>query len=92
MKQKEERREKNKLQPDKKKIQRLANVSTLIQMTLLVLVIVPQNTREDFQSRWWHRLTWLVSLHNHIKITTKLENNHHSELAEIEVNGSLTTT
>ena len=31
--------------------------------------------------------TWLVSLHNHIKIAT---NNHYSGTSEIELNGSLT--
>ena len=29
---------------------------------------------------WWQcRQTWLASLHNHIKITSKIENNHHSD-------------
>ena len=32
------------------------------------------------------------SPHNHIKITTKIQNNHPSELSEIELNRSLTTT
>ena len=32
----------------------------------------------------------LTSLHNYIKITSKIQNNHHSELSEIELNGSLT--
>ena len=41
---------------------------------------------------WWCRQTWLASLHNHIKITTKVQNNQHSETSEIELNGSLTTT
>ena len=31
----------------------------------------------------------LASLHNHINMTTKLQNNHHSE---IELNGSPTVT
>ena len=35
--------------------------------------------------------TWLASSHNYIKITTKIQNNHHSEPSEIELNGSLTT-
>ena len=30
-------------------------------------------------------------LHNQIKITTKLQNNHHLEPSETELNGSLTT-
>ena len=30
-------------------------------------------------------------MHNHIKITAKLQNNHHSELSEIELNESLIT-
>ena len=47
--------------------------------------------KSDFWSRWWHRQTWLASLHNHIKITTKIWNNHHSGTLEIELNGSLTT-
>ena len=34
----------------------------------------------------------LTFSHNHIKITTKIQNNHHSEPSEIELNGSLTTT
>lgn len=33
-----------------------------------------------------------VFLHNHIKITTKLLNNHHSEPSKIELNGYLTIT
>ena len=33
-----------------------------------------------------------TSLHNHIKITTKLYSNHHSEPSEIKLNGSHTTT
>ena len=33
----------------------------------------------------------LASSHNHFKITTKIENNHHSELSEIELNMSLIT-
>ena len=32
-----------------------------------------------------------TSLHNHIKITTKLYSNHHSEPLEIKLNGSSTT-
>ena len=43
-------------------------------------------------SRWQSRQTWLSSSHNHIKITAKIENNHHSEPSQIELNGSLTTT
>ena len=35
---------------------------------------------------------WLASSYNYIKITTKMQNNHHSEPAETELNGSLTTT
>ena len=46
----------------------------------------------DFWSRWRHRQTWLASLHNHNKITTKMYNNHHSEPSEIELNGSQRTT
>ena len=34
----------------------------------------------------------LTSLHNYIKITSKIQNNHHSELSEIELSGTLTTT
>ena len=45
----------------------------------------------DFRSRWLCRKTQLFSSHNHIKITTKLHNNHYSELPEIELNGSPTT-
>ena len=41
---------------------------------------------EDFQSRWWHRQPWLTPSHNHIKITSKIWNNHHSEQSEIELN------
>ena len=48
--------------------------------------------RADFQSRRRHMQTWLVSLHNHIKITTKTYNNYHWFLSEIELNRSLTTT
>ena len=33
----------------------------------------------------------VTSSHNHIKITTKIWNNHHSEPLEIKLNGSLTT-
>ena len=36
-------------------------------------------------------VAWLPSSHN-IKSTTKIQNHHHSGLAEIELNGSLTTT
>ena len=46
----------------------------------------------DFPSRWQHRQTQLASLHNHIRITTKIQNNHHSEESETELKGSLTTT
>ena len=46
----------------------------------------------DFWSRWQRRQTWLTSSHNHIKITTKIWNNYHSEPSEIVLNGSLTTT
>ena len=31
-------------------------------------------------------------MHNHIKITNKIWNNHHVEPSEIELNGNLTTT
>ena len=48
--------------------------------------------KSDFQSTWQCRQTWLTFSHNHIKITTKIQNNHHSELSEIDLNGSLTTT
>ena len=30
------------------------------------------------RSRWKHRHTRLASSHNHIKVTTEIENNHHS--------------
>ena len=43
------------------------------------------------QTRRQHRQTWLISVHNHIKITTKIQN-HHLEPSEIELNGSVTTT
>nr|KAF6471624.1 hypothetical protein HJG59_011003 [Molossus molossus] len=33
----------------------------------------------------------IASSHNHIKVTTKLHNNHHSKLPEIELSGSPTT-
>ena len=33
----------------------------------------------------------LKSSHNHLKITTKLQNNHHSKLSRIELNGRPTT-
>ena len=46
----------------------------------------------SFQSRWRQRQTWLASSHNYIKITTKIQNNHHSGHSEIELNRSLTTT
>ena len=47
-----------------------------------------KNSITHFWSRWQLRQTRLTSSHNHIKITTKLLNNHHSEPSEIE----LTTT
>ena len=47
---------------------------------------------KDFWSRRWCGKTWLASSHNHIKITTKIQSNHHSESSEIKVNGNLTTT
>ena len=50
-----------------------------------------QNMKVNFQSRWWRGQTWLTSLHNN-KITTKIQNNHHSEPTKIKLNGSLTTT
>ena len=44
------------------------------------------------KSRWSSQMaaqvTQLVSLHNYVKIATKIENNHHSESSEIELNGS----
>ena len=46
---------------------------------------------KDFRSKWQHKKTWLTSLHNYKKITTEILNNHHSELTEIELNGSLRT-
>ena len=45
----------------------------------------------DFWSRWQHRQTQLAFLHNIIKMTTNIQNNHHSELSEIKLNGSPTT-
>ena len=45
--------------------------------------------KSDFQSTWQCRQTWLTFSHNHINITTKIQNNHHSEPSEIELNGSL---
>ena len=45
----------------------------------------------DFWLRWQHRQTWLTSLHNHIKITTKIQNNNHAGMSEIKLNRSLTT-
>ena len=45
----------------------------------------------DFWSRWQQRQIWLASSHNHIKTTTKIQNNHHSEPSEIKLNGSLIT-
>ena len=38
------------------------------------------------------QVNMLVSSHNHIKITPKLQNNHYSILPEIKMNGSPTTT
>ena len=49
-------------------------------------------TYRGCQSRWRHRQTWLASLHNHIKITAKIQHNHHAGMSEMELNGSLTTT
>ena len=34
----------------------------------------------------------ITSLYNHIKVTPKVQNNHYSELPEIELNGSPVTT
>ena len=45
-----------------------------------------------FWSRWQHRQTGLAPSHNHINVTTKIQNNHHSGMSEIKLNGSLTTT
>ena len=45
----------------------------------------------EFQSRWWFRQRWLAFSYNHIKITTKMWNNHHSEALGIKLDGSLTT-
>ena len=50
-----------------------------------------KNTYQDFQSRWQHRQTQFTSSHNHIKITSEIQNNHHSELSGTELNRSLTT-
>ena len=50
------------------------------------------NVKQIFRSRWQCRQTWLTSSHNHIKITPKIQNNHHSEPSDIKLNGSLTTT
>ena len=44
-----------------------------------------------FWSRWQPRQTRLASSHNHIQITTKIQNHHHSGMSEITLNGSLTT-
>ena len=49
-------------------------------------------TCHDFWSRWQRSRHGSPSLHNHIKITTEIQNNHHSELSEIKLNGSPTTT
>ena len=43
------------------------------------------------QLSWRRRHPQLSSSHNHIKITTKIQNNHHSELQELKLNASLTT-
>ena len=37
------------------------------------------------------QVTQLASFPTHIKITTKLQNSHHSEPSEIKLNGSLTS-
>ena len=66
-------------------------LSRFLLLVTLPNVVISINSGGDFQSRWRRRLTWLASSHNHIKITTKIENHHHSELSEIELNGSLTT-
>ena len=46
---------------------------------------------DGFQSRWHCRQIWLTTSHYHIKITIKIQNSCHSDLLEIELNGSLTT-
>ena len=58
---------------------------------MMIFIVFESKLKLDFQSRWQCRQTWLPSSHNHIKITTKIQNNHHSELSEIDLNGSLTT-
>ena len=47
--------------------------------------------KNKIQSRRQCGKTQHASLHNHIKITTKLYNNHHLEQSEIKLNGNLTT-
>ena len=59
---------------------------------MMIFIVFESKLKLDFQSRWQCRQTWLPSSHNHIKITTTIQNNHHSELSEIDLNGSLTTT
>ena len=44
------------------------------------------------QPRWRRRQTQLAPSHSHNKITTKTQNNHCSEPAEVELNGILTAT
>ena len=58
----------------------------------LLWVHYSEKIQWDFWTRWQRRQTWLTSLHGHIKITTKIKNSHHSELSEIKLNRSLTTT
>ena len=54
-------------------------------------LIMPRKYIYNFLSRWWCRQVWLASSHNLNKITTKIQNNHCSELTEIKLNGNLTT-
>ena len=56
------------------------------------VVHVEFNMREilDFPLWWQHRQTWLTSSHNLTQITTKiLQNKHHWEPSEIDLNRSL---
>ena len=61
------------------------------QMVVCVYIESLKRIILDFRSRWWHRQTWLTSLHNNVKITTKIQNSHHSELSEVELSRNLTT-
>lgn len=53
--------------------------------------ISPKGEHAGFRSRWRSRSMLPCPSHDHIKITTKLQNNHHLELLEVWLNESHTT-